>query len=165
MFAVCYERTMRNARPKFVESNVVVRTVAQMRAEKRIEAERLRREQSRAWVARMEERHRAEMARQAVISEVPDYIPPEDFPIPAKGMRVAEIITSVAAVHGIPVEAIMSPRRDRRAVDARFDAIVAVRNEHPHLSLTQLGRVFRKDHTSILHCLKVMAARASRKVD
>lgn len=161
MFMVEYRQTMRNARPKFVESDVVVRTVAQMRAEKRIEAERLRREQSRAWVARMEERHRAEMAKQA--AEVPDYIPPEGFPIPPKKMPVQEIISNIAAVHGIPVAAIMSPRRDRQAVNARFDAIVAVRNEHPHLSLTQLGRVFRKDHTSILHCLKVMAAKASRK--
>lgn len=146
-----YRQTMKNARPKFVESDVVVRTVAQMRAEKRIEAERLRREQSRAWVARMEERHRAEMLRQA--EEAPDYVPPEDFPIPPKKMRVAEIISSVAAVHGIPVEAIMSARRDRQAVNARFDAIVAVRNEHPHLSLPQIGRIFRKDHSSIHYAL------------
>lgn len=161
MYMVEYRQTMKNARPKFVESNVVVRTVAQMRAEKRIEAERLRREQSRAWVARMEERHKAEMARQAAESEAPEYAPPEGFPIPEKGMRVAEIISNIAAVHGIPVEAIMSPRRDRQAVNARFDAIVAVRNEHPHLSLTQMGRIFRKDHASIHYALSKRGAKTA----
>ncbi|MGY2995468.1 helix-turn-helix domain-containing protein [Mesorhizobium sp. URHB0026] len=159
MFFACSERTMRNARPKFTESTVIVRTVAQMRADKRIESERIRREQARAWVARMEERHRSEMERQAAENAVP-YCPPEEFPVPERKIPAFGIITNVAAVHGIPVAAILSGRRDRQAVEARFDAIVAVRNEHPHLSLTQLGRVFKRDHTSILHALQVMAKKA-----
>jgi len=163
MFAVAYRQTMKNARPKFKEPDVVVRTVAQMRAEKRIETERLRREQARAWVARMEERHRAEMARLAVEQDLPDFVPHEGFCMPERKIPVMEIIAGVAATHHMPVAAILSPRRDRQAVSARFDAIVAVRNEHPGLSLSQLGRIFKRDHTSILHCLQVMAAKALGK--
>ncbi len=155
MFAVAYRQTMKNARPKFVESTVVVRTVAQMRAEKRIEAERLRRERSQIWAEKLERQRLAEIAKWNAANAVPGYVEPK----PEKKMPVQEIISNIAAVHGIPVEAIMSPRRDRQAVNARFDAIVAVRNEHPHLSLTQMGKIFKRDHTSLIHALRVMSKR------
>lgn len=157
MYMVEYRQTMKNARPKFKEPEVVVRSIEQIRTEKRIEAARLRREQARAWVARMEERHRAEMAR--IEQEITVIASPEPR---ERKMPVQEIIAGVAAVHRIPVDAIMSPRRDKQAVAARFEAIVAVRNEHPHLSLTQLGRIFKRDHTSLIHALRVMAKRAAQ---
>lgn len=51
-------------------------------------------------------------------------------------------------------EEIIGPGRNRALVEARFDCIAHVRRKFPSATLTQLGRSFNKDHTSILHSLR-----------
>ncbi|MBX3751922.1 MAG: hypothetical protein KF897_17725, partial [Opitutaceae bacterium] len=44
--------------------------------------------------------------------------------------------------------------RTRHVVEARFEAIRLVRAARPDLSLPAIGRLFNRDHTTILHALK-----------
>lgn len=68
-----------------------------------------------------------------------------------------EIIMRVAQWRGVPFAVIVGTRRTRHIVAARFEAIRAVADARPDLSLPQLGRIFNRDHTSILHALKATA--------
>lgn len=45
---------------------------------------------------------------------------------------------------------IRSPRRMRPLVKARNACVIAVRRERPDLSFPQIGKIFNRDHTSIL---------------
>lgn len=63
------------------------------------------------------------------------------------------IIGVVAMETRIPVDVILSPRRTKPVVEARYMAIRAVHRACPHYSTTQLGRIFNRDHTTILYAL------------
>ena len=63
------------------------------------------------------------------------------------------IIADVAHRHGFTYAEILSPSRRRKLVQARFDAIAAVKRAKPVMSLEQLGRLFRRDYSSIRHAL------------
>jgi chromosomal replication initiation ATPase DnaA len=73
-----------------------------------------------------------------------------------------EIIEKVAAFHGLPTEALTGNSRERVIIEARFDAIKAVADTRPDMSLTQIGKIFNRDHTSILHALKQRGGRTGR---
>ncbi|WP_054312112.1 helix-turn-helix domain-containing protein [Mesorhizobium sp. 1M-11] len=70
-----------------------------------------------------------------------------------------EIISRVGALHGYTLAEITGPRLEKRLVQARFDAIKAVADARPDMSLPQIGRIFNRDHTSILHALKKRGGR------
>lgn len=70
-----------------------------------------------------------------------------------------EIISRVGALHGYTLAEITGPRLEKSLVQARFDAIKAVADARPDLSLPQIGRIFNRDHTSILHALKKRGGR------
>jgi len=57
-------------------------------------------------------------------------------------------------------EDIIGGSRKRETVERRFALIWEAKQQFPDLSLPQLGRVFGgRDHTSIIHALRVMQAR------
>lgn len=64
------------------------------------------------------------------------------------------LIERVAVWHGVEAAAILSHMRHARVVQARFDAIAAVKGAYPAVSLSRLGMIFDRDHTSIYHALK-----------
>jgi chromosomal replication initiation ATPase DnaA len=64
------------------------------------------------------------------------------------------LIERVAAWHGVDAAAILSHRRHARDVQARFDAIAAVKMAYPAISFARLGRLFDRDHTTIMHALR-----------
>lgn len=83
-------------------------------------------------------------------------------------VSIKAIIRAVAAKHGIRVPELMSHRRHAVVVAARHDAIVQVYLARPNMSLPQIGRLFHRDHTSILSCLRkagVYHARRPNKGD
>jgi chromosomal replication initiation ATPase DnaA len=70
------------------------------------------------------------------------------------------IIEMVAAWHGFQVHDILSTNKPTALVEARFDAIAAVRLNcrimGRQMSLPEIGRVFGgRDHTTILHALRM----------
>lgn len=74
-------------------------------------------------------------------------------------MPAREIISRVGALHGYTLAEITGPRLEKKLVQARFDAIKAVADHRPDLSLPQIGRIFNRDHTSILHALRKRGGR------
>lgn len=68
------------------------------------------------------------------------------------------IIGTVAAFHGLRKDEILSSSRQRSIMAARFDAIAAVwlncRVDGRSYTLLELGRLFKRDHTTILHALR-----------
>jgi chromosomal replication initiation ATPase DnaA len=66
-----------------------------------------------------------------------------------------ELIARVGAWHGYSRSDIVGPRRFRPVVAARFDAIAAVKQAYPTLSLNALGRIFGgRNHATILNALR-----------
>jgi chromosomal replication initiation ATPase DnaA len=69
-----------------------------------------------------------------------------------------DIIEMAAAWHGVAVEDVMSVSRNRKVVAARTDAIGAVwlncEVEGARPTLPSVGRIFKRDHTTILHALR-----------
>lgn len=150
MFIAEYRQTMRNAKPKLMEEKVVVRTVDQMRAEKRIAEERKRRELAAQWVEEMKAKDAARRKARENEQAVEGYsaITVIDNSVPK------QIIAKVAAHHGFTYEEILSKRRDVRLVVARHEAMRAVRDAKPEYSLPKLGRLFKRDHSSVLYALR-----------
>lgn len=68
--------------------------------------------------------------------------------------RVETIIREVAAKHGVSVEAIKGRRKDNGIVAIRHEAMVRAYLEAEDLSLPQISRIFKRDHTSLLHAVQ-----------
>lgn len=64
------------------------------------------------------------------------------------------IIAHTAEAFGFTYADILGPRQLAPLVRARWAAIAAVREARPDISTTQLGRVFNRDHTTILHAFR-----------
>jgi chromosomal replication initiator protein len=71
---------------------------------------------------------------------------------------VAAIQEAVASVLGVPREALVSKQRTPRVTRARQLAMFLTRELTP-LSLAQIAREFDRDHSTVLHSLKVVAQR------
>lgn len=76
---------------------------------------------------------------------------------------VREIVEEVLLAYpGIAWADVIGVRRERRLVEPRHRCMAAVYDEREDLSLPALGRIFRRDHTSVLHA--VNKGRAKRCV-
>ena len=81
---------------------------------------------------------------------------PVGFGVPINLLAPAaahNIIRLVALRRDVNLDDILGPRRDRHLVAARYEAIRLVKSHCPHLSYPGIGRVFNRDHTSILNAL------------
>jgi len=67
--------------------------------------------------------------------------------------KARDIIETVAARHGVTVAEILGTRRTKPIVNARHAAIVQVCKLRSTLSLPQIGRIFHRDHTTIMHAV------------
>jgi hypothetical protein len=72
-----------------------------------------------------------------------------------KRTHIKSLIANAAKVNGVTYEAIMSRARPRDVCRARFAAITAVAAAYPDMSFPRLGRIFNRDHSSIVHALMV----------
>lgn len=63
-----------------------------------------------------------------------------------------EIISQVAKAHELTVEAVTGPSRKRAVVEARWEAMRRLKAE-TKLSTPQIGALFNRDHTTVLHAL------------
>lgn len=67
--------------------------------------------------------------------------------------QMKNIVRDVADRYGMDERQIYGNRRDRHTFGARREAIHKVSEAFPNLSSTQLGKLFNRDHTSILNAL------------
>jgi hypothetical protein len=72
-----------------------------------------------------------------------------------KRTHIKSLIANAAKVNGVTYEAVMSRARPRDVCRARFAAITAVAAAYPDMSFPRLGRIFGRDHSSIVHALMV----------
>jgi chromosomal replication initiation ATPase DnaA len=69
-------------------------------------------------------------------------------------MKIRTIIREVAKITGIPQTDILSPKRDRATARAR--QMVMWKAHREGHSLTQIGNVLDRDHTSVLYGIRVI---------
>ena len=74
---------------------------------------------------------------------------------------IRALIRATELRHGLPAGSIVGHDRSRSVTSARFEAMAKAREMRPELSLPQLGRIFHRDHTTILYALRKMGC-ASR---
>lgn len=78
---------------------------------------------------------------------------------------VREIISEVAERHGVTLGQIMSPIRTKKIAHARQEAQAALYDTlnddgTRRYSLPKIGRIFDRDHTSVLHAIRRVRERA-----
>ena len=71
------------------------------------------------------------------------------------------LVAAVAAEHGVTVNDIMGECRTKGIVEARWEAMRAVKKE-TGWSTTRIGAFFHRDHTTVMHALD-HALRARKK--
>lgn len=64
-----------------------------------------------------------------------------------------KIVRECAEMYGTNVNEVLGRSRIQRVIDARWLAVKRIREEK-RLSLTQIGTVFGRDHSTISHILK-----------
>lgn len=119
------------------------------------EAERARRDVERR--AEIE----AQVARAKAFQDDPEITLPtvDDAPLTDKHVSVNAILSCVADFYQIPMVDMLSPRRTATMVRARHIAMYLARNLTSK-SFPQIGRLMgRRDHTTILHGVKVIESR------
>ena len=99
----------------------------------------------------------------AAIEPVREERAPEPAPMVDNVVRLViprteaqQIIHDIARKHGITYADILSKHRFRHFVAARYEAIVAVKAAKPMLTLKQIGTIFRKDHSTVVHAFRKM---------
>lgn len=71
------------------------------------------------------------------------------------------IIAQTAMESGVPVHVLTGGDRTRHVAHARQDAMLRI-HEETNFSLPQIGRMFGRDHTTVLYSIR--AARARREL-
>lgn len=74
-------------------------------------------------------------------------------PIVIPRTEAQQMIADIAHQHGLIYGDILSDSRSNRIVRARYDAMAAVYAAKPHLSLAQMGKLFRRDPKTVWHGL------------
>jgi hypothetical protein len=72
---------------------------------------------------------------------------------------IRRIVEQVATKRRVSVMLMASDSRMRIAVEARSEAMYAIKQAKPHLSSPQIAKWFARDHTSVLHALASHAAK------
>ncbi len=121
----------------------------------------LAREWADAEIVRMRA-HAAAKLRAAASRDWQIYSRLANIPRPAPRTPPRELIERVAAWHQISAGLILSDVRHRLVIEARFDAVAAVKLAHPRISLTRLGEIFDRDHSSVLSALRKRGVSCSR---
>lgn len=98
---------------------------------------------------------RLEAERMATLPQpVPVAEPEPENTVVAFVSPMRALITRIAEDHGLTYADMIGKSRRKHIVQARHEAIWAVRDARPDMSLPQIGRLFHKDRTSILHALR-----------
>lgn len=153
MFVAHSSNTMRNARPKFAADNdCVVRSVEEIREERRRKEAEERLRKSAAWAEHIEKNRLAAVSAAEQAAAIYRYRAINvrgDWKVPAR-----DIIAEVARRHGVKYGEILGPRGPRSITAVRTEAIREVADARPDLSMVAIGRIFGRDHTTILHALR-----------
>lgn len=73
-------------------------------------------------------------------------------------VRLMDVVRAVSVESGIKVSELMGLHRRRRVSWPRQVAMFVI-HCHCHCTLSQIGRFFRRDHTTVMHAIQVMHKR------
>lgn len=150
MFIASYENTMRNARPKYIELPAPCPIVVER-------AERIARAKEAAEQLRVSERDERERRHREVLQKIEyslNRYRQDRAPFVDK-LPIREILKAICDYHCVGLGQLMGRNRQRFMTKVRDEAIRAVADARPDMSLPELGRVFNgRDHTTILHSLR-----------
>lgn len=68
-----------------------------------------------------------------------------------------QVIRNAAARHGLSVAALIGPSRQSEIVAARWEAMRAIHEQFGD-NAAAIGRLFNRDHSTVLHALRKVAA-------
>jgi chromosomal replication initiator protein len=98
------------------------------------------------------------LARQALDQSPGAGLPPTDAPGVADSPSVGAIQEAVCSVLGVSRQDLLSPSRTARVSRARHVAMYLAR-DLTSLSLAQIAREFDRDHTTVLHAVRIVSSR------
>lgn len=78
-------------------------------------------------------------------------------------MPARTIIEHVSVAAGIPYAEIVGASRHRPIARARMTAMYEVRKLRPDLSLPQIAKIFRRDHTTVLYAIRRAEAEIAKQ--
>lgn len=73
---------------------------------------------------------------------------------PMSKIKGKDIIKRICWEYQMDVATVLGASRNKHVVKVRQLAMVAVRRLRPDLYLTEIGRLFNRDHTTVLHALR-----------
>lgn len=73
---------------------------------------------------------------------------------PAPYAETERILAEVADKHGLTLGDLTGRRVFHRIAHARHEAMWRIARERPHLSLPAIGKLFNRDHTTVIHALR-----------
>lgn len=127
------------------------REAAELRV--KVESDRLR-EQAEMKAAREEYVRVLEQRNEETIREREERIKNASELCNLSTMTGRQIAAYVGAQYGVTFDEIVSASRTRRVTLARQIAMATIRARKPDLSLPQIGKIFNKDHTTVLAALR-----------
>jgi chromosomal replication initiation ATPase DnaA len=81
--------------------------------------------------------------------------PPWGCPVPLIGSPSPKTVLKLVALkHRLSLDDLLGPRRQKCVVAARHEAVGLVYTHCRYISLPAIGRIFNRDHTTILHTLR-----------
>ncbi|MFA7308109.1 MAG: helix-turn-helix domain-containing protein [Hyphomicrobium sp.] len=84
---------------------------------------------------------------------------------PTFGDKVRSFIAAAAREHGVTVADVLGRGRIPPISAARHDAIRATKAAFPHLSLSQIGKLFNRNHTTVNYALNGKPDRPPKSTD
>lgn len=84
--------------------------------------------------------------------------------MPTTDPRVRDIIDCVSEQWGVPVRTLLSDRREKGVACVRHAAMTLAYEMTPH-SFPALGRMFRRDHTTVMYAVRRCQALAEHDLD
>jgi len=100
-----------------------------------------------------------------VLSDIPQHLLDQYHQpfVNSSKAKIAAVIRDTAEKYGITEKELLSTSRKKKFVSPRQEAIYRIRNE-VQKSMPEIGRIFDRDHTTILHALEKHAERIKANV-
>jgi len=93
----------------------------------------------------------------AIEAEDPAIVIPSAF----NGMKrqARNLIAKIAEAHGVTFRDVIGTTRFKEVVAARMESCFQIAKQIPEMSLSQIGQIIRKDHTTVINAVRVLNER------
>lgn len=107
---------------------------------------------------------RPEVERAPLVEAAPEAKPPK--PAAFNGMLAAarRLVADTAEDHGLSFRDLISDHRFKHIATARMEACWRIARDIPDITLSAIGRTVRKDHSTVIHAIRVFNERTGENV-